>query len=154
MKSNTVGVFPGSFTPFTIGHKNIFDKAEKIFGEGNVIIAFGVNPDKTNALDVNNIESKCDALSDKLNGVRVDYYTGFLHDYIDMLEKTGYNPVIIRGLRNGDDLDYEINQLRFISDFKPGINTIFIACDKEYEHISSSAIKTLEKFNKHTEYLP
>ena len=42
----TIAVIPGSFNPFTIGHLNIVEKAEAIFGKGNVIIAFGTNPDK------------------------------------------------------------------------------------------------------------
>jgi phosphopantetheine adenylyltransferase len=43
-------------------------------------------------------------------------------------------------------LDYEDNQLKFIKDFKKDINVVFIRCDEEFEHISSSAIRSLESF--------
>ena len=44
----TLAIYAGSFNPFHIGHLNIVEKAEKIFGEGNVLIAIGVNPEKSN----------------------------------------------------------------------------------------------------------
>lgn len=42
----TLAIYPGSFNPFTIGHLNIVDKMEKIFGYGNIMLAIGVNPAK------------------------------------------------------------------------------------------------------------
>jgi pantetheine-phosphate adenylyltransferase len=145
----TIAVIPGSFNPFTIGHLNIVEKAEAIFGKGNVIIAFGTNPDKVDpdkrADYIKSIGEKCLQLEQKI-GRQVEVYKGFLHDFIGELEKSGDNVVVVRGLRNGDDLDYEVNQLRFINDFKKGIKTIFIVCDKEFEHISSSAIRKIAEF--------
>ena len=55
---------------------------------------------------------------------------------------------VIRGLRNGHDLDYEANQLSFLKEIKPDIKVVYIPCDKKYEHISSSAIRSLEKFDE------
>ena len=39
-----IAVFPGSFDPFTIGHKAIVDKALPLFDK--IIIAIGVNSEK------------------------------------------------------------------------------------------------------------
>ena len=145
----TIAIFCGSFSPFHIGHLNIVEKAEDIFGKGNVIIAFGVNPDKIDsekrANYVKEVAEKCYQLQTKI-GRQVEVQKGFLHDFVTELENEGNNVVVVRGLRNGDDLDYEVNQLRFINDFKKGVKTTFIVCDKEYEHISSSAIRKLKEF--------
>ena len=46
MMKNTIAIYPGSFNPFTVGHQNILEKAERIFGKDNVIVAVGINPDK------------------------------------------------------------------------------------------------------------
>ena len=77
-------------------------------------------------------------------------YNGLLTDLIDSLP---YEVTVIRGLRNSTDFNYEQNQYRYLQELKPDIKIINIFCDKEFEHISSSGIRTLEKFNKHQNYL-
>lgn len=145
----TIAIYPGSFNPFHIGHLNIVEKAERIFGKGNVIICFGVNPDKVDPLKkaeyIKLVDEKRHELETKLNR-QVKVYTGFLHDFISELEKEGNNVVLIRGLRNSGDLDYELNQMRFINDFKKNLNVVYLVCDKEFEHISSSAIRKISEF--------
>lgn len=136
----TIALFCGSFNPIHIGHINILEKAERIFGKGNVITAIGINPDK----ELSDIEDNAHIVEQKINR-KVITYTGFLHQLVEKYEQDGYNVVIIRGLRNGADLDYEVNQFRFINDFKKDINVVYITCDKEYEHISSSAIKKIRQ---------
>ena len=78
--------------------------------------------------------------------VPVEVYNTFLHELIEKKESEGYNVILVRGLRNGDDLNYEDNQLKYIKDFKKDINVVFLRCDEEFEHISSSAIRQLESF--------
>lgn len=146
----TVAIYPGSFSPFHIGHLNIVKKAEKIFGKGNVIIAMGVNPDKVSSVHdimfkANQAECVSKELSEKI-GVEVISYSNFLHQLVESYELQGYNVVVIRGLRNGADLDYEVNQMRFIKDFKKDVSVVYITCDQEFEHISSSAIRKIGQF--------
>jgi pantetheine-phosphate adenylyltransferase len=138
----TLAIYPGSFNPFHIGHLNIVEKAERVFGKGNVLIAIGVNPDKSKSEDqlirANEIQTS--------TGRLVEVYTTFLHELIEKKESEGYKVVLIRGLRNGDDLAYEDNQLKFIKDFKKDIDVVFFRCDEEFSHISSSAIRNLQSF--------
>jgi pantetheine-phosphate adenylyltransferase len=143
----TIALFCGTFSPTHIGHLNILEKAERIFGKGNVILAIGLNPDKmaNRSLFLKEREEDAKILSNKI-GREVIVYNKFLHQVVEEYEKEGYDVVIIRGLRNGDDLDYEVNQMRFINDFKKNINVVYITCDKEFEHISSSAIRKIDAF--------
>lgn len=138
-KSN-IGIYAGSFNPFHVGHYNILQKAEKIFDK--VIIARG----KNNSKNIPFIELPQEILSSR----RVEYYDGLLTDFLDSL---GYDVTLIRGLRNSTDLHYELNQYRFLQDLKPDIKVISIFCDKEFEHISSTAIRELAIFNKEKKYL-
>ena len=45
-EKKTLAIFPGTFEPFTIGHLNILEKAEAIFGKESVIVAVLSNPAK------------------------------------------------------------------------------------------------------------
>ena len=135
----SIGVFCGSFNPFHKGHYNVLQKAERIFDK--VIISFGKNPDKTNRTwDIPN----------SIKNRQLIEYNGLLTDFVESL---GYDVVVIKGLRNSTDFQYEQNQYRYIQELMPGIKIINIFCDKEFEHISSSGIRTLEKYNKHQSYL-
>lgn len=140
----TIAIYAGSFNPFTIGHLNILEKTIKIFE--NVVVAFGINPSKENY----NVEGRLNDLKKSLKKMKIECdvisYTTFLHELIEKKEAEGYKVVLVRGLRNGDDLNYEDNQLKFIRDFKKDINVVFIRCDEEFEHVSSSAIRQLESF--------
>jgi len=148
-KMKTIVLYPGSFNEFHIGHLNILRKSEKIFGKGNVVVCIGINPDKNENLSDSNYTLKKELYAKTLSkkiGCDVIVYSDFLHQLIERYETLGMNVVVVRGLRNGHDLDYEVNQLRFVSDFKKDISVVYITCDREFEHVSSSAIRKIAEF--------
>jgi pantetheine-phosphate adenylyltransferase len=128
-----VGVYAGSFNQFHRGHYDILVKAEKIFDK--VIVARGYNPEKTNELL---------PLPNAIMDRTVVNYDGLLTDYLISLPYE--NVTLIRGLRNSDDLQYEMNQYRYLQDLMPEIQMVCIFCDKKYDYISSSGIRTLSKY--------
>jgi len=142
-----IAIYPGTFNPFTIGHLNILEKAERIFGEKNVIILVGDNPEKEKTT-----VDRVATIKFNLPSKNVDTFTGFLTDYIYTKEKEGFEVVVVRGLRNGVDLDYEVNRMRYLEDRKKHIDTVYLMCDKEYEHISSSGYRACEKIQEGSGY--
>lgn len=136
----TIAVYPGSFNPFHKGHYNILQKAELIFDK--VIIARGVNADKAPATHT---------LPAALKYRQMESYSGLLTDFVNNL---GYPTTIIRGLRNSTDLQYELNQYRYLQDLstKP-LNIVSIFCDRDFEHISSTGIRNLEQYGQAGQYL-
>lgn len=157
----TIAIYPGSFNPFTIGHQNILEKAERIFGKDNVIVAIGVNPDKVDNGTLEIIrdydkdskdevfdrikQAKTNRIKNQISSKSVEGYVGFLTEYVREKESEGYNVVVIRGLRNGHDFDYEYNQIRFMWDQMPMLNVMCLFADPAYMHVSSSAYRALEK---------
>jgi pantetheine-phosphate adenylyltransferase len=144
-----IAIFAGSFNPFHIGHLNIVQKANEIFDK--VIIAQGKNPSKG--------ETENNSISENIrNQYEVINYEGLLSDFIGNLPNN-HKYTLIRGLRNTTDLQYEITQIHFIKDlftetYNRELNIAYIMCEQEYEHVSSSAVRELKKFNKHKKYLP
>ena len=85
------------------------------------------------------------------------------------MREKGFDVVLLRGVRNGEDIEHEENQLAFMQDLEPRLkfrsnvifgffitnkfllklikpNVVFLRPDEEYKHISSSAIRQLESF--------
>lgn len=107
-----------------------------------MIIARGVNPGKDKATY---------ELPEILRYRQTETYEGLLTEFVDGL---GYDVTIIRGLRNGSDLQYELNQYRYLQELGgKNISVTAIFCDMEFEHISSTGIRQLEKYGKAGEYL-
>ena len=149
----TVGVYAGSFNPFHVGHADILHQALEVFDE--VIVAPGKNPMKGN-------EEYYDFPDGHpiLGRAKVIPFIGLLSDFLNELKSLNKDNEVflIRGLRNGEDLQYEQNQLQFIKGMYPSLKTVFFICDKKLEHISSSAVKALKtiaprEYAKYT-YLP
>lgn len=137
----SIAVYAGSFNPFHKGHLNILQKAEQIFDK--VIIARGLNPGKKNELW---------SLPEAIQFRQIENYEGLLTDFINP-HNLGYDVTLVRGIRNSEDLAYEQKQYRYLQDLKPDVKLVNIFCDKEFEHISSGAIRVLDKFGKGKQYL-
>ncbi len=130
-----LAIFTGSFSPFHKGHYNILLKAEKIFDK--VIIAKGVNlaKDRTPLIIPKTLADR-----------EVIEYGGLMTEMIEeVTEKYGVIPTLVRGLRNANDLQYELTQYRYLQDLMPEIQMVSILCDREYEHVSSSGIRLLSQ---------
>lgn len=143
MSKKQIAIYPGSFNPFTIGHLNVLEKAEAIFGKENVIITPGINPDK-NQSDVDIVAT----IKQNLPSRNVEGFSGLLTDFVWEKEQSDIEVVVVKGLRNGDDLSYEMNQLRYMQELKPDLKVIFIICDVEFGHVSSSGYRAFEKIKK------
>lgn len=134
-----IGLFSGSFKPMHIGHLNIIEKAERIFDK--VIIVYGNNPEK---------ENESYAIPETIKNRQIIRHDGLL---TDLIKKIPYDVTLIRGLRNSNDLQFELTQYKYLQDLMPEIKTVNIFCDREFEHISSSSIRTLLKFGTGHQYI-
>ena len=130
-----IGVYAGTFNPFHIGHLSILEKAELMFDK--VIVAVGVNPQKPVERD--------ERVKLDLPFHEVVSFKTLMVDFIDQ-ESLFSDIILVRGLRNGYDLDYEMNQLCFMQEMRPDTKAVYIPCDKQLEHVSSSALNSLAKF--------
>ena len=138
-----IGIYAGTFSPFHCGHADILHQAQNLFDE--VIISIGRNPSK------DWIEKEPFPVGHPLLGkAGVVEFTGLLSDYLNSVDMENEDAEIflIRGLRNGDDLQMEQNQLQFIKEMYAGLNVVFFICERKFEHISSSSLRALKKVSE------
>ncbi|HVE15179.1 MAG TPA: adenylyltransferase/cytidyltransferase family protein [Chthoniobacterales bacterium] len=144
-----IAVYPGSFAPFHLGHLSILRQAESIFDK--VIVAVGVNRQKPGAIESS--EARFSGLQSRLRFHEVAMFTGLLTSFVDDLPL----PVaVVRGVRDGTDLEAELRYVRFLNELRAGTGVVWISCEAELQHLSSSAIRELESIAPHTgeRYLP
>ncbi len=140
MSIKRIGIYPGSFNPFHVGHLDIVRQAQRVFEDIYVVRA--INPDKappTTQLPesfLNEMKVLCTTQS------------GLVPDYVKSFECSGHDVTLIRGLRSGADLAHEQNLVAFLRNMHPQIKVVFFLCDSKFQHISSSALRGIRQVSE------
>lgn len=142
-----IGIFPGSFDPFTRGHQAIVEEALRLFDK--VVIAIGYNTAKRGMLAVEARKSLIERVYHNDPRVEVTTYTTLTGDEARRVGAT----TMIRSVRNATDFEYERTLDRINREIYPDLRTIFIIAPTEVEHISSSLVRELHTFNHDTKSL-
>jgi len=125
--------------PITFGHIDIIARASKTFD--NVIVGIGVNPDKKYMFSLEERTEMAQKSLSRFPNVDVVSFQGLLVDYA---YEHGVG-VIVKGVRNAADFDYE-NVLHQVGESqKLEIDTHILFARPELAHISSSAVKGIQK---------
>ena len=100
-----IGFYAGSFDPFTNGHLQIVKKAAQCFEK--IIIGIAYNSEKDGRLDKEKMKIAIEKTVKDMNltNVEVTLYTGLTVEEA----KRFHANILIRGLRNGTDYQYEEN---------------------------------------------
>ena len=129
-------VYPGSFDPVTAGHLNIIMRASKIFDKVYVLVS--VNTKKSYLFSE---EEKVALLKRSLHlkNVEIASTEGMVTDFA---KEVGAS-VILRGLRNPNDYQNELEISYFNHSIDPNIETMLMYADRDNLFTSSSSIKEL-----------
>lgn len=136
-----IAVFPGSFDPFTIGHKSIVERAVPLFDK--IIIAIGINDSKKEFFPVETRKNWIKKIFVDQPSVKVVVYEGLTIDFC----KKNNADFILRGLRTSSDFEYEraiaqVNKMMFDS-----IETVYLLTLPEHSAISSTIVREILKHN-------
>ena len=135
--SNRVAIYPGSFDPFTLGHKLIVDKALMLFDK--IVVGLGENVNKRTFMPLErrkDIIRKVYAGDERVETVHYDTLTA------DFCREHGIN-FIIRGIRNVGDFEFERNVAQINRKLNPDLETIFLMTPPEYSEISSTIVRDI-----------
>lgn len=144
-----IALFPGSFDPFTKGHKNIVERTLQSVAD-TVIIAIGNNCEKK---CMQTVEERVESIQRVFKGnekVRVVAYEGLTIEFAKSVN-AGF---IVRGVRSIKDFEYE-REIADVNRKLSGIETILLYTEPEYASISSSLVRELKSYGKDvSQFLP
>jgi pantetheine-phosphate adenylyltransferase len=137
-----VALYTGSFDPLTNGHVNVIESAAGLCDE--LIVAIGVHPGKTPLFSVDErvklIEVSCrDFAAARSCRLSVQTFSGLA---VEAARAAGAR-IMVRGLRDGGDFDYEMQMAGMNAAMAPEIKTVFLAASPPVRHITATLVRQI-----------
>ncbi|MBT7543473.1 MAG: pantetheine-phosphate adenylyltransferase [Gammaproteobacteria bacterium] len=133
-----IAVYPGTFDPFTNGHKDLVQRAAtNIFNKVYICVAESSKKEMVFSLS-ERIDLAKKATKD-ISNIEVCGFNGLLVDFADKLEAK----VILRGLRVVSDFEYEFQMSSMNKKLNKNIESIFLTPSESYSFLSSSLVKEI-----------
>ena len=137
-----VGLYPGSFDPVTFGHVDIVRRAGRLVDK--LVIAVGTHHDK-HPLFTTEERVKLTALVlkpvAKEIGLKLEVAT-YGNLTVAAAKAVGAT-IVIRGLRDAGDFDYEMQMAGMNQALAPEIETVFLASSPNSRHIAASLVRQI-----------
>ena len=134
---NKIALFPGSFDPITKGHHEIILKGLNLFDK--IVIGVGQNSGKKNLFTIEERVEILQKLFKDEPKIEVMTYEGLT---VHFCQKIGAN-FILRGLRSGQDFEYEQSIAFANKEMVSEIDTIFMLSSPSYTNISSTIVRDI-----------
>lgn len=137
-----IGFYPGSFDPITYGHLDIIARSARIVDR--LVIGVGIHAGKKALLSSDErlslIAAACRPVTEH-TGLRISA-TPFDGLAVDAA-KAAQASVIIRGLRDATDFDYEVQMAQMNGALAPELETVFMAASPATRMIASSLVRQI-----------
>ena len=135
-----VGLYPGTFDPFTNGHTDLIGRAVKLVDKLVIGVARNEGKGPLFTLDerVEIIREEAAELNSGIEIV-VQPFDGLL---VHFAREVGAN-VIVRGLRAVADFEYEFQMTAMNQQLDRNIETVFLMADPRHQAIASSLVKVI-----------
>ncbi|ERJ76027.1 pantetheine-phosphate adenylyltransferase [Prevotella disiens JCM 6334 = ATCC 29426] len=147
-KEMKIGLFVGSFDPFTLGHDSIVRRALPLFDK--IVIGIGVNEHKQYMQTTEERMKTIQGVYADKSKIEVKAYTDLT---IDFAKREGAT-YFIKGVRSVKDFEYEREQAD-INRQLGGIETLFLVAEPHLANISSSLVRELIHFGRDvSDFLP
>lgn len=131
----TRAIYPGSFDPFHNGHRDIALRAAALFEE--LIVPVFDAPAKRLLFSTDERMQLAREALQNVENVSIASYSGLT---VKWAERIGAQ-VIVRGLRNVDDLTFESRNDLANRHMAPKIETCYLLCRTQYVYLSSTLLK-------------
>ena len=138
----TVAFYPGSFDPITNGHIDVLVQALNVAPK--VIVAIGIHPGKTPLFSFEERAelirlSIAEALPERAGDVSVVSFSNLVVD----AARTHKAKLLIRGLRDGTDLDYEMQMAGMNRQMAGDVQTVFLPAGVASRPITATLVRQI-----------
>ena len=137
-----IALYPGSFDPVTNGHLDVVRNAVGLCDR--LIVAIGVHPGKKPLFST---EERLEMVREVFGPVAVKAGCDFDATTYDNLTVTAAQTagatIMIRGLRDGTDLDYEMQIAGMNETMAPDVHTVFIPASVAVRPITATLVRQI-----------
>jgi pantetheine-phosphate adenylyltransferase len=137
-----IGYYPGSFDPVTNGHLDVVRQAVGLCDR--LIVAIGINPAKKPLFSV---EERLAMINDVFGPVGAKAGCAIEATTYDNLTVTAAQKagatIMIRGLRDGTDLDYEMQISGMNQTMAPDVQTVFLPASPGVRPITATLVRQI-----------
>jgi pantetheine-phosphate adenylyltransferase len=138
---NHIALYAGSFDPVTNGHLDVLKGAFRLADK--VIVAIGIHPGKTPLFSPEDraamIRQAVDCLGIPSTRFEIVTFGGLVID----AARTAGATSLIRGLRDGTDLDYEMQMAGMNGVMAPEIQTVFLPASVNVRAITATLVRQI-----------
>jgi pantetheine-phosphate adenylyltransferase len=135
-------LYAGSFDPVTNGHLDVVRQAARL--AERLVLAVGVHPGKTPLFATDEkiamLEETCRPVLDAA-GCALTCVT-FADLVITAAEREGAT-ILVRGLRDGTDFDYEMQMAGMNATMSPGVQTVFLPASPAVRPITATLVRQI-----------
>ena len=140
--SPRVALFAGSFDPITNGHLDVIGKAVKL--ADRLVLAIGIHPGKTPLFSADErlamLEEICAPLA-RAAGCAFACIT-FADLVVTAAQREGAT-ILIRGVRDATDFDYEMQMAGMNAAMAPGVQTVFLPAAPAVRPITATLVRQI-----------
>ncbi len=138
----TTAFYPGSFDPMTNGHLDVLVQALNV--ARRVIVAIGIHPGKAPLFSFDERsdlirQSLLEFLPERAADIDVVSFDNLV---VDAARESG-SRLLVRGLRDGTDLDYEMQMAGMNRQMAPDIQTLFLPAGTASRPITATLVRQI-----------
>lgn len=138
----TIAIYAGSFDPITNGHMDVLKGSLRLADK--VFVAIGIHPGKAPLFSFTERAHLIKRVASDVFGrdserLEVISFDGLL---VDAARKHGAS-LLVRGLRDGTDLDYEMQMAGMNGQMAPELQTVFLPADPSVRTITATLVRQI-----------
>jgi pantetheine-phosphate adenylyltransferase len=134
-----IAVYSGTFDPFTLGHQDVARRAAGLFDA--LIIAVAIAHHKKTLFNLDSRLALAKTAMQNIANVSVMPFDGLIMDFCQQQSAS----VVVRGVRNLTDFDYEAQMAAMNRKLRPEVETVFLLPSLDLQPISSTLVREISK---------